>query len=83
VESINLDFKRVHLAYNILNLAAMKKKYGNTVKISDPGEYASVLVSSENENVTVEQMIKEFEIIEFNDYLDQIREFRHEDGNME
>lgn len=83
VESINLDFKRVHLAYNILNLAAMKKKYGNTVKISDPGEYASVLVSSENENVTVEQMIKEFEIIEFNDYLDQIREYRHEDGNME
>jgi hypothetical protein len=83
VERINLDFKRVHLAYNILNLAAMKKKYGNTVKISDPGEYASVLVSSENENVTVEQMIKEFEIIEFNDYLDQIREYRHEDGNME
>ena len=83
IETINLDFRRVHLAYNILNLAALKKKYGKTVKISDPGEYASVLVSSENENVTVEEMIDEFEIVEFNDYLDQIREFRKEDGNME
>ena len=82
VADINLDFKRVHLAYNIVNLAALKNKYGSTVKITDPGEYASVIVSSENENVTVEQMIKEFEIIEFNEYLDQLREIRHEGGNI-
>ncbi|MBI5009407.1 MAG: carbon-nitrogen hydrolase family protein [Bacteroidia bacterium] len=83
LETINLDFKRVHLAYNILNLAALKKKYGKSVKISDPGEYASVIVSSENENVSVDEMIHEFEIVEFNEYLDQIREFRREDGNLE
>lgn len=83
LETINLDFKRVHLAYNILNLAALKKKYGKTVKISDPGEYASVIVSSENKNVTVKEMIEEFEIVEYNEYLDQVREYRKEDGNME
>jgi len=83
VKKINLDFRRVHLAYNTLNLAAMKKKYGNTVKISDSGESASVIISSENKNVTIDQMIREFEITEFNDYLDQIREFRHEGGHTE
>jgi len=31
----------------------------------------------------VEEMIYEFEIVEFNDYLDQVRDFRKEDGNME
>jgi hypothetical protein len=83
LEKINLDFKRVHLAYNYLNLTALKGKYGKTVKISDPGEYASVLVSSENKNVSVDKMIEEFEIELFDDYLDRAREFRLEEGNLE
>jgi len=83
VEKINLDYKRVHLAYNVLNLAALKNKYGKTVKISDPGEYASVLVTSENKNVNIDQMIEEFDIELFDDYLDRAREFRLEDGNLE
>ena len=83
VQKINLDFQRVHLAYNILNLAALKNKYGKTVKISDPGESASVIVSSENENVSVEKMIKEFEIIDYDDYLDQVRVLRKADGNLQ
>lgn len=82
IAKINLDFKRVHLAYNIIGLAAMKKKYGSTVKITDPGEYASVIVSSENEKVSVEQMINEFEIIVYSDYLDQIRGIRNENRNQ-
>jgi hypothetical protein len=83
VSKINLDFKRVHLAYNYLNLTALKGKYGKTVKISDPGEYASVIVTSENRNVTVEQMIEEFNIELFDDYLDRARQFRLEEGNLE
>jgi len=83
VKKINLDFKRVHLAYNYLNLKALKGKYGNTVKISDPGEYASVLVTSENKIVSSGEMIEEFEIELFDDYLDRAREFRLEDGNLE
>ncbi len=83
VERINLDFQRVHLAYNILSLAALKKKYGKTVRITDPGEYAAVIVTSENKNVSVEQMIKEFEIIEYEDYLNQVRVFRNEGGNLQ
>ena len=83
VKKINLDYKRVHLAYNYLNLTALKGKYGNTVKISDPGEYASVLITSENKNVSAEQMIKEFEIELFDDYLERAREYRLEDGNLE
>jgi len=83
LSKINLDFKKVHLAYNFLNLTALKKKYGKTVKISDPGEYAAVLVTSENNNVSAEEMIKEFEIELFDEYLDREREFRLNDGNLE
>lgn len=83
IAKINLDFKKVHLAYNLLNLSALKKKYGKTVKISDPGEYASVIVTSENNDVSAEEMIKEFEIELFDDYLDREREFRLNDGNLE
>lgn len=83
VERINLDFQRVHLAYNILGLAALKNKYGKSVKITDPGEYASVLVTSENENVSSEQMLREFEIIEYDDYLDQVRVLRNDSGNLQ
>lgn len=83
VKKINLDYKRVHLAYNYLNINALKNKYGNTVKISEPGEYASVLITSENENVSIDQMIEEFGIELFDDYLDRSREFRLEEGNLE
>jgi hypothetical protein len=83
VTSINLDFKRVHLAYNLLNLTALKGKYGKSVRISDPGEYASVLVTSENSDVSAEQMIEEFNIEPFDDYLDRSREFKFEEGNQD
>ena len=82
VAKINLDFTMVHIAYNQFHLMGLKEKYGKTVKISDPGEYASVIVTSENERVSVIQMLKEFEIEDFNEYLDHVREFRLEDGNL-
>lgn len=83
VSKINLDFKRVPLAYNYDNLAALKSKYGNTVKISDPGKNGTVLVTSYNRSTSAEQMIKEFKVELFNDYLDRARVIRLEEGNME
>ena len=83
IAKINLDFNIVHLAYNQFNLMAMKEKYGKTVRISDPGEYASVIVSSENKNVSVGQMLKKFQIEDIDDYLNRVREMRSEDNNLE
>jgi hypothetical protein len=82
VSRINLDCRLVHLDYNRDKLRALKEKYGPTVTISDPGELASVLVTSENDKVTVDQMIKEFGIELLDDYLDRARAFRLSNDNM-
>jgi hypothetical protein len=82
VMKINLDCKLVHLDYNWNKLTALKDKYGTTVKISDPGKLASVLITSENSKVTAEQMVKEFGIEMLDDYLNRARDFRLKKGNI-
>jgi hypothetical protein len=76
VARINLDCRLVHLDYNWNKLTALKEKYGTTVKISDPGKLASVLITSENRNITSGEMAEEFEIEMLDDYLNRAREFR-------
>jgi len=82
VARINLDCRLVHLDYNRSRLTALKEKYGTGVTITDPGKLASVLVSSEDQNVTVDQMIKEFDIELLDDYLNRSRDFRKKEGNL-
>ncbi len=83
IAKINLDFKTVPVAYNYDNLAALKTKYGKTVKISDPGKNGTVIVTSNNKSISAEQMIKEFRIELLNEYLDRARDIRLEEGNLE
>ncbi len=80
VARINLDSKLVHLDYNRPKFTALKEKYGPGVIISDPGKLASVLVTSEVDNVTVDQMIQEFDLELLDDYLNRSREFRLNKG---
>jgi len=82
VTRINLDCKLVHLDYNRRKLTALKEKYGTAVTISDPGKLASVLVTSEDKNVSVDQMIKEFDIELLDNYFNRARNFRLKKGNM-
>jgi hypothetical protein len=81
VSRINIDCKLVHLDYNQDKLTALKEKYGAAVKITDPGRLASVLVTSEDKNITVDQMIEEFDIELLEDYLNRSRDFRSKAGN--
>ncbi len=83
VARINLDCRLAHLDGNWGKLTSLKAKYGSAVKITDPGRLGSVLISSEDKNIPVEQMIKEFEIELLDDYLDRSRKYRLESGNME
>jgi hypothetical protein len=76
VAKINLDCRLVHLDYNQSKLIDLKEKYGTNVTISDPGRLGSVLVTSEDKNVTADQMIKEFGIELLDDYLNRARDFR-------
>ena len=83
VTRINLDSRTIHLDENWDKLKELKKKYGNAVTIHDPGRLGPVLVSSEDENITVDQMIREFDIEGIDHYFNRSRQFRLEPGNME
>ncbi len=66
--SINLDFQVVHLDENYDRLFAAKEKYGRGITISDPGYVGAVLLTSEMDDVTSEDVIKEFHIEKWDDY---------------
>ncbi len=76
VAVINLDYKIVHLGYNVAKLEALKKRYGKEVAIHDPGLIGSVMVTSEKEGVSVDDMLKEFKIECTEDYFNRSRQVR-------
>ncbi len=78
VASINLDYAVAHLDYNWERLRALKKRYEETVNIHDPGQVGSVLITSQNNNVSIGQMVKEFKIELLDDYFERARKFRLE-----
>lgn len=79
--TINLDCAQAHLDDNFGKLAALKKKYGRDVTIYDPGELASVLISSESETVDVHEMIREFDIELLDDFLERYSHIHHDPAN--
>lgn len=66
--SINLDYQVVHLDENVEKLAAVKAKYGRGVVISDPGYVGAVLLTSEMDDVTSTDIIREFHIETWDEY---------------
>ena len=83
VATVNLDCRLAHLDYNWGRLKALKSKYGPKVTIKDPGYLGSVLVASEHDEISVDEMIKEFEIELLDDYMARALAHRHAPGNME
>ena len=81
--TVNLDYCLAHLDDNWTKLRAMKEKYGEEVIISDPGEIGAVLLTSEHESISIDEMVKEFEITKLDDYLDHSRRYRHRPEIME
>ncbi|MCK5272891.1 MAG: hypothetical protein KAJ52_09940, partial [Sedimentisphaerales bacterium] len=62
---------------------AMKAKYGPKVKITDPGLLGAVLIASEHEKVSIDEMIEEFEIERLDHYFARSLAHRLKPGNME
>ena len=83
VADVNLDCRLAHLDYNWQRLRALKEKYGPRVTITDPGFLGAVLVTSEDEKITVDQMIEEFGIELLDDYMARALAHRHAPGNTE
>ena len=83
VAEVNLDCRLAHLDYNWGRLKTLKAKYGPKVKITDPGRLGCVLVASEHETISADDMIKEFKIELLDDYMARALAHRHTPGNME
>lgn len=83
VADVNLDCRLAHLDYNWSRLRELKNKYGPKVTISDPGFLGSVLITSEDPAISVDDMIAEFHIELLDDYMTRALAHRHTPGNME
>jgi len=81
VATVNLDRKMAHLDDNWGKLEALKKKYGDKVVITDPGRLGSVLITSEHDQVSAADMVKEFNIELLDHYLDRSRQVRQQSIN--
>ena len=83
VANVNLDCCLAHLDYNGEKLVALKSKYGRKVDIYDPGYVGSVMISSEADDISALEMVKEFEIELLDDYFARALAHRHAPGHME
>ena len=80
--TVNLDCKVVHLDYNWGKLTAMRNKYGPKVKVMDPGYLGAVLISSETDEFSIDDMIAEFKLEVLDDYMARALAHRHNPANM-
>jgi hypothetical protein len=73
---INLDYKVVHLAYNQEKIKKAISKYGSKIKMLDPGYLGAVLLTSETDEFTIEDIIEEYKIELLDEYFDRALAFQ-------
>jgi hypothetical protein len=81
--TLNLDCIVAHIDFNRDKFVALKKKYGPDVTIFDPGQLGSVLITSESQIVTIEEMVAEFEIELLDDYMARSLAHQYDAANRE
>jgi len=81
--TVNLDCKVVHLDCNWERLRAMKGKYGPEVSVFDPGYLAAVLIASESDERTCDDLVEEFGIELLDEYLARSTAHRRDPQNLE
>lgn len=81
--TVNLDCKVIHLDYNWGKIRAMKAKYGPKTRMFDPGYLGAVLISSETDEFTIDDMIEEFEFELLDDYMERALAHHHDPANIE
>ena len=83
--TVNLDGALFHVDYNIFDgkFNEAKKYYGPAIKISDPGYLGSVYITSESEDLTINDIIERFKFEKLDDYfrrsIDMIAKARGKD----
>ena len=77
---INLDYALVHLKEKEAS-DAMKRKYGAGITLYDPCHLGYFMLTNEMPGVSVQDLLKEFGITAYGDYMDESRLRRNKDGN--
>jgi len=80
VARINLDREIIHYDFNAEKLVAAKKKYRARINISAPALLGSVLLTSEDNEFTVRDIMREFGLTAWRDYY--AASLRHHDEHL-
>ena len=80
--TVNLDCRICHIDYNMAKINAAKAKYKNALTVHDPGQVGSLLLTYNDTDKTIEDIINEFEIEQLDDYFIRARKHRadHTEG---
>lgn len=76
--TINLDYALCYLDFNWEKFEAAKKKYGPKVGFHDPGKTGAVLLTSQCDEFSVWDIVKEFEIETLDQYFERSRRDQRE-----
>ncbi len=76
VSTVNLDCELVHLDHNKVHLRELKKKYEDKVTIYNTGEFGVVMITSEDDNSSAKDMVKEFNFEKLDHYFNRTRSDR-------
>jgi len=79
---INTNRKVLHLDENRLKFPSIQKKYGPRVSIRNPGRVGTVTIASNDPALPVEDIIREFKLETYTDYLNRSRRVREEALNL-
>ena len=69
--SINTDYCVAHLDGNRAKIEKLKSEYGPSVSVYDPGKLGSVLITSQTDAVSAQQMARKFEIEPLDSYFER------------
>ncbi len=73
---INLDSRVVHIDFNVNRVRRMKEKYGPAVRIETVSPEAYYYLTSLHPDISIDEMIDEFEVERLDKYLDRSRSVR-------
>ncbi|MDL2293759.1 carbon-nitrogen hydrolase family protein [Ruminococcaceae bacterium OttesenSCG-928-D13] len=65
---INMDYEVVHLNRHWEKLQAARDKYGQAIRVLDPGLVGAVMVESLQQGLSAAQVLEEFDIMRLDDY---------------
>lgn len=80
--TVNLDYRLCHFDYNWERFTSAKEKYKDALTIHDPGKVGCVMLSYNDTDKTVEDVIDEFGIERLDEYFARARAHRAEHGSV-